>query len=71
MYTVAEVAKRLRVSSGLIYAAIEDGRLKAYRLGRGGALRISDDNLREYLDSSMVEKEEASQPTMKLRHLGL
>jgi len=35
LMTVAECAKRLRVAVGTIYEAIKDGRLKAYRLGRG------------------------------------
>lgn len=54
--TVAEVAGRLRVSPGAIYAAIQTGRLRAYRIGtRGrGTYRVSEESLRQYLESCTV-----------------
>ena len=59
MYTVAEVAKRLRVSVGAIYGAVQSGRLKAYRIGaRGrGAIRIPEESLRNYLESCEVKRD--------------
>jgi excisionase family DNA binding protein len=54
--TVAEVAGRLRVSPGAIYAAIQAGRLRAFRFGtRGrGTYRVTEENLRQYLESCTV-----------------
>ena len=69
LLTVREVAERLRISIGSVYAAIEDGRLKAYRLGRGGALRISEENLRSFLESCAVENSEEPKPARTYRHL--
>lgn len=56
MYTVKKVAERLQVSIGTIYAAVADGRLRCYRLGRGrGTIRIAEDGLQEFLASSQSE----------------
>jgi len=74
MFTVAEVAKRLRVSAGAIYGAVQSGRLKAYRIGaRGrGTIRISEEYLREYLSGCTGTSPDASrQPTKKFEHLKL
>lgn len=51
MLTVKEVAQRLRVSSGTIYAAIAEGRLIAHRFGRGAAIRIAESNLDQFVES--------------------
>ena len=67
--TVKQVAERLGVSLGLIYSAIDDGRLKAYRLGRGGALRISEESLLEYLSGCETERSEPEEPRRKFHHL--
>ena len=74
MYTVAEVAKRLRVSVGAIYGAVQSGRLKAYRIGaRGrGTIRISEEYLREFLAGceSSSDNWDDGNPT-QFRHLKL
>lgn len=48
MFTVAEVAKKLRVSAGLIYRLVERKEMQSYKIG--GAIRVSEDHLREYLE---------------------
>jgi excisionase family DNA binding protein len=50
MLTVEDVAARLSISKGLVYKAIREGKIVANRFG--AALRISEDNLRQYLDST-------------------
>ena len=55
--TVKQVAERLQVSQGTIYAAINEGKLKAYRFGnRGrGTLRVTEAALQDYLQASTIE----------------
>lgn len=48
MMTVAQVGRLLNVSPGIIYKEINRRRLSCYRIG--GAIRISDQQIREYLD---------------------
>jgi excisionase family DNA binding protein len=53
MLTVKAVANRLGVSLSLIYKKVEEGELKAHRFGKKGcrgAIRISEDDLRDFLD---------------------
>ena len=50
MLTVEDVAARLSISKGTVYKAIREGVLRANRFG--AALRISEDNLRAYVDST-------------------
>lgn len=74
MYTVAEVAKRLRVSVGAIYGAVQSGRLKAYRIGaRGrGTIRISEEYLRDYLEDCQSRADTLADGTpTQFRHLKL
>lgn len=55
LWTVAEVSRRLRVKPGTIYAAIRSGALKCYRFGsKRGALRISEENLLDFVHRSEV-----------------
>ncbi len=57
MMTVKQVAERLSVSLGTVYAAIDRGQLKCYRFGRrSGTIRVSEEYFREYLASSQVER---------------
>jgi excisionase family DNA binding protein len=73
MYTVKNVAERLRVSQGTVYAAIADGRLRSYRLGRGrGAIRILEEGVRKFLEQAAVEPPPpAIKPQSGFRHLKL
>jgi excisionase family DNA binding protein len=51
LLTVEEVSERLNVSPSFTYARISDGSLRHFRLGNGtqGGLRISEEQLAEYL----------------------
>lgn len=45
-YTVAEAAEELRCSKSAVYAMVEAGRLRCYRIGRRG-VRIPAEALEE------------------------
>jgi excisionase family DNA binding protein len=47
MFTVAEVAEKLKVSAGMVYREINRRRLSCYRIG--GAIRVSTEQLQAYL----------------------
>ena len=49
---VGEVARRLDVSDKAVYALIASGKLRAYRIG--GAYRVDDRQLREFLDAAVT-----------------
>ncbi len=73
MYSVDQVAKKLGVSLGCIYALVESRNLPHYRIGIGrGTIRISEDQLQDYLRKH-EEKRPAKVPTVpvKLKHLSL
>ena len=48
LYTIAEVAKRLKVNRNTVYELIRKGRLKAVRLG---SLKVREKALEEFLDT--------------------
>jgi excisionase family DNA binding protein len=72
---VKAVAQRLALSISAVYALLESGRLPHYKIG--GAIRVSEDQLKEYLDScrrgrNSADGSEASQPLRaKLTHISL
>ena len=51
--TVAEVARRFRVSNMTVYRLIKSGRLGAVRVGRG--YRIREEDVRRYLDERYMD----------------
>lgn len=56
MLTVSEVAKRLGVSTALVYQLVAQGRLPCYRIGlRRGAIRFAESDVEAYLVSCRVE----------------
>ncbi len=70
MYTVNEVAERLKVSPATIYDAASSGELPHHRIGRGrGTIRVSEEQLAEYLKKTQVKP--ASSPQRDLRHIQL
>ena len=77
LHSVQEVAKLLGISSSLVYALVQKNRLPTYRIGTGrGAIRIADDDLREFLRRSRTEIEPTAKKKRKqssrrkpLRHL--
>ena len=52
-FTVAEVARQLRVSNMTVYRLIKAGQLPAVRVGRG--YRIRDDDVRKYLNARYMD----------------
>lgn len=50
MFTVKEIAAQLNVSLGIVYKEIALRRLRCYRIG--AAIRISPEQLADYLDGS-------------------
>ena len=69
MFTVSEIAKKFRVSLASAYALVESGQLSCYRIGMGrGTIRVSEEQLREYLKSAEQEiNEEIILPSAKDR----
>lgn len=51
--TVAEVARRFRVSNMTVYRLIKSGQLSAVRVGRG--YRIREEDVRRYLDERYMD----------------
>ena len=51
--TVAEVARRFRVSNMTMYRLVKSGQLPAVRVGRG--YRIREDDVRKYLDDRYMD----------------
>ena len=49
IYTVSEVAEILKVNKNKVYSLINNGYLKAMKLG---TIKITDEGLREFLDNS-------------------
>ncbi len=49
LMSAAKVAERLCASKRLVYQEILRGKLKCYRLGNRGVVRISEEQLEEYL----------------------
>jgi excisionase family DNA binding protein len=52
-FTVAEVARQLRVSNMTVYRLIKSAQLPAVRVGRG--YRIRDEDVRKYLDARYMD----------------
>ena len=51
--TVAEVARRLRVSNMTVYRLVKSGHLPAVRVGRG--YRIREEDVRKYLEQGFMD----------------
>jgi excisionase family DNA binding protein len=69
LLTIRQVAERLAISRNLCYRLVSTGKLRAYRIG--GAIRFSEEQIQEYLDSSVMDvyREPRMVPTVKLKHL--
>lgn len=57
---IAVVARRLSISSSKAYELIEKGRLEHHRID--GAIRVSDEQLRSYLDETTRGRKAAALP---------
>ena len=76
MFTVKEVANQLNVALTTVYALINAGQLKCYRIGNGrGVIRISESSLEEYLQtvetSRCANDSQHNGVTSQLRHIKL
>ena len=57
----AQAAERLEISRSLIYALVEEGRLKCLRIGRRGRrgkIVIKDEHITAFLDEVKAELED-------------
>ncbi|MHC4402137.1 MAG: helix-turn-helix domain-containing protein [Planctomycetota bacterium] len=75
LLTVGEVAKRLNVSVGCVYALVAKNEISHVRIGVGrGTIRLRQEDLDDYLEARQIDKRErAAQvpPHPTLRHLKL
>jgi excisionase family DNA binding protein len=72
MLTVKEAAKKLGVSSSLVYELVAGRKIGCFRPGTGrGGIRFTDEQLSTYLESCRIEPQTASLIKPKLRHLRL
>ena len=69
MLTVKQVAHRLGVSKGLVYKLVSGGRLGAYRIG--AAIRITEEQVREYLENTKADVKVSPFEVREFRHLRL
>ena len=72
MLKVSQVADRLNLSTSKVYELVEQGKLAHHRIG--GAIRVSEEQLVEFLEETKRERREPeprkSQPRHpQLRHL--
>lgn len=59
--TPAEAAERLEISRSLVYALIEEGRLKCLRIGRRGRrgkIVIKDEHVRAFMEEVQADLED-------------
>jgi excisionase family DNA binding protein len=74
LWTVREVAERLRVSAQVVYRLCRDGKLRHLRVGVGrGAIRVRDEDLNAFLEQAAVapEQGEPRPARVKIKHLRL
>ena len=74
LLTVRDTAKRLNVSRNCVYQLVDACKLPCHRISLGrGAIRISEDDIRQHLESCRYEKceEPRRTPRPKLKHLKL
>lgn len=64
MLDIEDVAERLRISQGTIRRLVNEGKLRAYRIGgKRGRLRFKEEDLNRYIESALVKPdEEEAQP---------
>ena len=68
MLDVKEVAKHLHVSVSMVYALIQRGELRSYRIGR--CVRVTLDQINEYLERCKQTQKPESRSN-RLRHINL
>jgi excisionase family DNA binding protein len=56
---ITTVAEKLNISGSTIRGLVRSGKLRAYRIGgKRGQLRFKDEDLRAYIESSLVQPAE-------------
>lgn len=60
MYTMDEVAVMLKVTRRTVYKYVENGQLKAVKIGK--YWRVSDENLRAFLNGGTDTNDATSKP---------
>jgi excisionase family DNA binding protein len=68
MFTVAEIAEKLKVSAGMIYREINRRRLSCYRIG--GAIRVSTEHLQAYLQLAESQTQVAPSTFKHVKKIG-
>jgi excisionase family DNA binding protein len=70
LLSIHEIAERLSISETLCRRLIAQGKLRAYRIE--GAIRCSEEQIEEYLDSSVMQVEaEPGRAPIRLKHIRL
>ena len=74
MLRVSQVAQRLNCSLSMVYQLIESGRLPSHNVGLKKAIRVSEDDLREYIERRRTAGRQRPAPASKptgnpFRHL--
>lgn len=69
MMSVKEVSARLSVSISKVYKLVEKRELAYHRIG--GAIRISEDQIREYLQGTRRDVPIKKRPRPQLKHINL
>ncbi len=67
MLTVKEVATKLKISLGAVYKAISAGDLECHRFGK--SIRISQQQLDEYMKTSASNLDRQERMSRILKHL--
>jgi excisionase family DNA binding protein len=68
--TVKTVAEKLACSQATVYALIASGKLRHYRIGTGrGAIRVSEEQMAEFLSGAESGTAAAPARPVKLKHL--
>jgi excisionase family DNA binding protein len=71
-YSTAEAAEKLGVSASTVYGLVASGKLKHSRVGvRRGVIRISEEQLAEYLQTAEPLKVQLPASPVRLKHLRL
>ena len=69
MLNVKEVADRLGVSKGLVYKLVGGGKLGSHRIG--STIRITEEQLNEYLEETRAGNEASPFEIREFKHLDL
>ena len=69
LLTISDLAERLSISTSLAYRVVAEKKLRAYRIG--GAIRFSEEQIQEYLQSCEVQREPEQRRARlpRLKHL--